>query len=154
MSMRCAVSLTILMTVTALFLSPACRAGDGDTFAPWSFQMSPAVSAPASPPEVSHPSLAQRLAMGGIQFFISVISRVDGDRCPMYPTCSAYSMEAVKKHGFLIGFVMTADRLIHESNEMDLVPSIMVGNRYRYYDPLFNNDFWWCSCTTSPLDKM
>jgi len=61
----------------------------------------------------------------------------------MYPTCSAYSMEAVKRHGFLIGFVMTADRLIHESNEMDLVPTILVGNRYRYYDPLSHNDFWW-----------
>jgi len=143
MSMRFALSLILLMTVTALSLSPVCSAGDGDTFTPWTFHRAPAVSAPAPPPEVSQPSVASRLAMGGIRFFISVISRVDGDRCPMYPTCSAYSMEAVKRHGFLIGFVMTADRLIHESNEMDLVPTILVGNRYRYYDPLSHNDFWW-----------
>ncbi len=72
----------------------------------------------------------------------------------MYPTCSSYSMNAMRKHGFLIGFVMTADRLIHESSEMDYAPLVKVGNRYRYSDPLSHNDYWWSSSNASSLDKM
>jgi len=71
------------------------------------------------------------------------ISSVDGDRCPMHPTCSAYSLQAIKKHGFPIGFMMTADRLIHEGSEMDYAPLVRVGDRYKFYDPVSNNDFWW-----------
>jgi putative membrane protein insertion efficiency factor len=71
------------------------------------------------------------------------ISAVDGDRCPLYPTCSAYSLEAFKKHGFLIGFMMTAGRLIQESDESETAPRIAVGNRIMPYDPVSRNDFWW-----------
>ena len=38
---------------------------------------------------------------------------------------------------------MTADRLIHEGNEMDYAPLVKVGDRYKFYDPVSNNDFWW-----------
>lgn len=71
------------------------------------------------------------------------ISRVDGNRCPMYPTCSHYSIKAIEKHGFIIGIVMTCDRLIHEANEMDYAPLVEVGDTVRYADPVENNDFWW-----------
>ena len=40
---------------------------------------------------------------------------------------------------------MTADRMIHELDEQGLAPLIKVGNRYRYSDPVENNDFWWHS---------
>lgn len=71
------------------------------------------------------------------------ISRVDGNRCSMYPTCSHYSIEAIEKHGLLIGIVMTCDRLIHEANEMDYAPPVEGGDFLRYADPVENNDFWW-----------
>ncbi|MBT8489958.1 MAG: membrane protein insertion efficiency factor YidD, partial [Deltaproteobacteria bacterium] len=86
-----------------------------------------------------------------VKIFIHYISKVDGDRCQMYPTCSSYSLQVIDKHGFITGIVMTADRLIHESNEMDYAPLIRVGNRFRYYDPICNNDFWWYRDDT--LDK-
>jgi putative membrane protein insertion efficiency factor len=88
-------------------------------------------------------SMASSISIKGIQFFIGYISKVDGDRCPMYPTCSSYGIEAIKKHGVLAGIVMTVDRLIHENNEMDYAPVIKVGDSYRYYDPLCDNDCWW-----------
>jgi putative membrane protein insertion efficiency factor len=78
-----------------------------------------------------------------LHIYQNFISPVKGDRCPMYPTCSAYSVQAVQKHGPIIGIVMTADRLIHESDEPSFVPRKKVGDRYRYIDPLENNDFWW-----------
>ena len=55
------------------------------------------------------------------RWFVSLyrnhISAVDGDRCPSLPSCSSYSFNAMKKHGFLIGWIMTVDRLIHEGRE-------------------------------------
>ncbi len=38
---------------------------------------------------------------------------------------------------------MTADRLMHEIDEKEYAFQIKVGNRYRFEDPVSNNDFWW-----------
>jgi hypothetical protein len=78
-----------------------------------------------------------------LRFYQRFITHIDGDRCPMYPTCSAYSVHAFRKHGPVIGVVMTADRLLHEIDEQRYVPLRRIGNRLRYDDPLGNNDFWW-----------
>ena len=88
-------------------------------------------------------SPSQRAAQGIIRFFQEYISPVDGDRCPCYPTCSQYSVEAIRKHGIWMGLVMTFDRLIHESDEIRQAPMMKVYGTYRYYDPVGNNDFWW-----------
>lgn len=77
-----------------------------------------------------------------VRFFQTFISPVDGDRCSMYPTCSAYSREAIKKYGPIKGFIMTADRLMHEMDETRFAPLIKKGDSLRYYDPPENNDFW------------
>ncbi len=79
----------------------------------------------------------------GSLFFSKYVSPVDGDRCPMYPTCAAYSREALGKHGFTGGVLLTVDRLIHESDEMYRAPQIIVYGHLRFMDPLVNNDFWW-----------
>ena len=81
---------------------------------------------------------------GLISIYRNYISPVDGDRCPSYPTCSSYSIMAIKKHGFFMGWIMTVDRLIHEgSEETKVSPMIFSGGRWRIYDPVENNDFWW-----------
>jgi hypothetical protein len=68
---------------------------------------------------------------------------VDGDRCPCHPTCSRYSVDAIRKHGVVMGVILTADRLMHEGDEIRQVPVVKVYDSYRYYDPVENNDFWW-----------
>ena len=78
-----------------------------------------------------------------LKFYQTVISPMDGDRCPMTPTCSLYGVQAIRKHGPLIGIIMTSDRLIHEADEQRFAPMVRVGNRYRYSDRVENNDFWW-----------
>ena len=85
----------------------------------------------------------EAFVMKMIGLFSRYISKVDGDRCPMYPTCASYGMQAVRKHGAVIGIVMIADRLIHEGNEMDTAPLVEVDGRTRFFDPVANNDFWW-----------
>ena len=72
------------------------------------------------------------------------ISAVDGDRCPSFPSCSAYSARAFKKHGFFMGWMMTVDRLLHEGKEETKVsPVILSEGKWKIYDPVENNDFWW-----------
>lgn len=79
-----------------------------------------------------------------ISLYRDHISAVDGDRCPSIPSCSSYSVQAFKKHGFIMGWFMTVDRLIHEGRDEERVsPVIYFRGKWKIYDPLENNDFWW-----------
>jgi len=71
------------------------------------------------------------------------VSAVDGQRCPSEPTCSSYSAQAFRKHGFFIGWVMTVDRLIHEADEGRHSPLLWRDGGPKILDPVENNDFWW-----------
>jgi putative component of membrane protein insertase Oxa1/YidC/SpoIIIJ protein YidD len=73
------------------------------------------------------------------------ISAVDGNRCPSDPSCSSYSAQAFKKHGFFVGWAMTVDRLIHEGDERSVSPIVRRNGRFKILDPVENNDFWWYS---------
>jgi putative component of membrane protein insertase Oxa1/YidC/SpoIIIJ protein YidD len=84
------------------------------------------------------------IAMGLIRFFQKHISKVDGDRCQMYPSCSQYGYESFERHGFFLGFIMTADRLMRDNFEAFKYYPIYHNNGIlRYYDPISANDFWW-----------
>lgn len=88
------------------------------------------------------PSLPRLALLQGILFFKNTISKVDGDRCPSYPTCSQYGEMVVRKHGFIVGVLMIVDRLIHEASEAKTSPVITKYGISRIYDPPENNDFW------------
>jgi putative component of membrane protein insertase Oxa1/YidC/SpoIIIJ protein YidD len=78
-----------------------------------------------------------------LDFYKKFISRVDGDRCPMYPSCTAYSKQAFQKHGLFMGWIMTSDRLLRcGRDEVHHAPQVWVNGQKRTYDPLTNNDFW------------
>jgi len=133
----------LLLYILAILPLPAYA--EGDRFrGPWG---SVAADKPTrigdsmiQPGEAESP--LQRLALNGIRLFQKVISPADGDRCPMYPSCSHYAAQAVKKHGFLLGTIMATARLTHERGEMQISPRIWVDGSYRFYDPVENSDFW------------
>jgi len=79
-----------------------------------------------------------------VGFYKETVSKVDGDRCPSEPSCSEYSLQAFRKHGLFIGWVMTVDRLIHEgAEETKVSPVVFSRGKKKIYDPVENNDFWW-----------
>lgn len=140
------------IAVVTLFwavLSPA--SAFPDPWGPWSAKDDAPViataadrEAPFAPPrEPQVQPIAATPFLWSIRFYQRYITHVDGDRCPMYPTCSVYSAQAFHKHGPVVGVVMTADRLLHELDEQRHAPLRQVGNRLRYDDPVSNNDFWW-----------
>ena len=84
-----------------------------------------------------------------VSLYRNHISEVDGDRCPSIPSCSSYALESFKKHGLLMGWLMTVDRLIHEGREETLVSPLVYSNgEWKIFDPVENNDFWWF-----PMDR-
>jgi putative membrane protein insertion efficiency factor len=81
-----------------------------------------------------------------IRFYQRHISKIDGHRCPMYPSCSRYSAQAVKKHGLALGWIMACDRLLRcGRDEVRLSPHVKSNGRELTLDPVSANDFWWFS---------
>lgn len=79
-----------------------------------------------------------------VDVYRTYISPIDGRNCPMYPTCSEYSLMCFERHGLIIGWVMTCDRLFRcGRDELILSPQIILKGEPRCYDPVENNDFWW-----------
>jgi putative component of membrane protein insertase Oxa1/YidC/SpoIIIJ protein YidD len=78
-----------------------------------------------------------------VSAFWKHISAVDSDRCPSLPSCSSYSARAFKKHGFVAGWLMSVDRLIHEGDEGSVSPIVYHNGRAKVLDAVENNDFWW-----------
>lgn len=72
----------------------------------------------------------------------------------MYPSCSEYALSAISKHGALIGWIMTIDRLMRcGRDEIYLSPEIMVNGQWKIYDTVEQNDFWWASANTDNAFK-
>lgn len=64
--------------------------------------------------------------------------------CPMKPSCSEYALEAVAKHGEVVGWIMACDRLMRcGRDECRLVSPVHTPEGYRTPDPISANDFWW-----------
>ncbi len=52
-----------------------------------------------------------------IRFHQEIISPCDGPRSHYKPSSSQYTLEAMRKYGFLTGMAMGCDRLMRENNE-------------------------------------
>lgn len=63
--------------------------------------------------------------------------------CPMHPSCSEYSRQAIARYGFAKGWIMTVDRLTRcGRDELRWAPQVMVNGERKAYDPVEENDFW------------
>ena len=79
-----------------------------------------------------------------LKFFQKYISKADGDRCPMYPSCSHYAEKAFTKHGAFKGWILTCDRLLRcGRDEVRLSPKVHANGRSRTFDPVEANTRWW-----------
>ena len=93
--------------------------------------------------EAGTQDIIEDIATAPILFYQHYLSHQWGQTCAYYPSCSNYALLAIRKHGAVLGTVLTFDRLQHEANEGRTSPPIFTGIQTKIYDPLENNDFWW-----------
>ena len=54
----------------------------------------------------------KRILIGLIRFYQIFISPIKGQTCRFYPTCSEYSMQAIKKYGIIMGLWKSLKRIL------------------------------------------
>lgn len=115
---------------------------------PWSVsKRSPALAdgAPDTWRADALPGQRSQMVELAFRLYSQHLSRVDGPRCEHRPSCSRYSVEAIRKHGFVAGAWLSIDRLLRAGNSSSLrqlpIKEFHEGNRY-YHDPVEENDFF------------
>jgi len=122
----------LIYGIVALLLYLTTAPAIADDWGPWESNKT------TKKQQFAHNSTLQTAVL----LFQKYISPVDGQRCAMYPTCSSYSLQALRKHGPLIGVFLTVDRLYHEGDPIEQQHPINKWGYIRFYDPLENNDWW------------
>lgn len=74
-----------------------------------------------------------------LRFYQKFIGPTKGRYCPMYPSCSQYSLEAIRRYGLIHGLLMTADRLHRCSHDILQYPVIDTPAGARFADPVHLN---------------
>lgn len=95
----------------------------------------------AQSPESAENGVQRHSPLAALQHFVS---RADGPRCPMVPSCSQYASQAFKQHNIFVGWMLTCDRLLRcGRDETRLAPSLRTPDGPRAQDPLSTNINWW-----------
>lgn len=68
-----------------------------------------------------------------IEFYQSIISPIKQENCPMYPSCSQYGLECLKKHGF-VGILKLIDRLNRCGHDLEKYKPVITGFEIYYLD--------------------
>lgn len=121
----------ILILGISIFIS--LGSAQADEWGPWE----------TPPHKINFKASETNLLEPAIKLFQKYISPVDGARCNMYPTCSAYALQSTRRYGPLLGTFIFVDRLYHESDSVEHQQPIIKHGHIRYYDSLERNTFWW-----------
>lgn len=119
--------------------------------APWSVQdtapaMEAGETAGARRLTVVRPAVPDGFVKTGCYLWLRAyqtgFSRFSASKCPMHPSCSHYSLEAISRYGGFWGILMTADRLFHEGSVRYTAPWFQDVDRIRFVDPVVDNVIW------------
>jgi len=116
----------------------------------WSTDSKHPIIERATPDVWSEPPRSQRNHHANIvefafRFYSNYITKIDGARCEHRPTCSRYSLDAVRKHGMVLGSMLTIDRLLRgpQSSSLRGLPVLKYHEGQPYFsDPVEENDFF------------
>jgi putative component of membrane protein insertase Oxa1/YidC/SpoIIIJ protein YidD len=67
-----------------------------------------------------------------------LISDLDGDNCPFYPTCSSFYVQSVSQTNIIKGTLMFADRFTRDSNLFKTNEHYPIHVSGKLYDPSYN----------------
>lgn len=72
-----------------------------------------------------------------VTFHQNIISPVDGPRSSFRPTSSRYMLLAMKRHGFIKGYIMGCDRLMRENSDPWLYRKKEINGVVYKWDPTY-----------------
>jgi len=134
----------ILFVAFCFFTSGLALAGDDTMRSPWSVSADAPVIEAVPLSVSSEESIGAEFSHGALVFYQQVLSVVIYSTCPMEPSCSNYSMAAIKKHGWFYGFFLTMDRFLSERDEVKYARLMYTDKRgFKFHDPVEKNDAWW-----------
>lgn len=64
-----------------------------------------------------------------------LISDVDGDNCPFYPSCSNFFVQAINEEGLIKGSLMFSDRFLRDLNLFKNSKHYTIHKNGKFYDP-------------------
>ena len=91
------------------------------------------------PPLPKKSGLMTKLAEHTILFHQNIISPVDGPRSHFRPTSSRYMLLAMRRHGFIKGYLMGCDRLLRENKEEWVYRTKTIDGEVYKWDPTFSS---------------
>jgi uncharacterized protein len=133
--------MTKLLPAVLLFCLGMVANSAADDWGPWEVpttKLTQQETSTFSPIEKGSNGFLQR----AVRFYQRDISPVDGPRCPMAPTCSTYALQALDRHGPLLGVFITVDRFYREIDPIEHSQPLVRHGYLRFADPLDENDFW------------
>lgn len=80
---------------------------------------------------------ASKLGENLILFHQNVLSPVDGPRSHFRPTSSRYMLLALRRYGFIKGYIKGCDRLIRENNDPWVYRTQEIGSVKYKWDPTY-----------------
>jgi hypothetical protein len=70
-----------------------------------------------------------------IKLYKRYLSPINSSRCPMYPSCSSFTAQALRYHGEK-GLIMAFDRLLRCGRDLEDYTLLFKRGRVLYYDPV------------------
>lgn len=125
----------------ALLLLFLCGSLEARMEEPWGKDVDLIYQQESTPDFRAKPSIASRIAGGIISFHQNFISPTTGPRSSYRPTSSKYMELAIKRYGFLKGFIMGCDRLLRENDEEWVYRTIEIDGITYKYDPAVMDKF-------------
>lgn len=91
------------------------------------------------PPLPEKSGVFTKMAEYIILFHQNIISPVDGPRSHFRPTSSRYMLLAMRRHGFIKGYIMGCDRLLRENKEEWVYRTKEIDGEVYKWDPTFSS---------------
>ena len=83
-------------------------------------------------------SIGTLILTGTQNTYYFLVSDLDGDNCPFYPSCSIFFVQAVKETNFFQGLLIFADRFTRDTNLFKDKNKYIMHSSGRLYDPVEN----------------
>lgn len=119
---------------TLFFLVPVFLFSVPGYFEPWGKDADLKYAPPGQNQELDLSAMAKAMEKV-IWFHQNIISTVDGPRSHFKPSSSNYMLLAIRKYGFLKGYVMGCDRLLRENSDPWIYRTAIIDNKIWKTDP-------------------